>query len=79
MAETKPCLKPADARAYQRVASLPDGAAVDVRGTKAQFIGMTGYLVTLRFKGRRGTVYLRAGDPRIREIADYIGATQERP
>lgn len=65
---TKPCITPDDAVAYRAIAALPEGAEVELDGTKAKFIGMTGHLITLQHKGRR-IVYLRQGDPRIRDLA----------
>lgn len=49
-----------------RIAALPVGAPLTVEGRPAKFDGMTGYLITLKVKGR--TVWLRAGDPRIAKI-----------
>jgi hypothetical protein len=62
----KPRLSLIDQQAYQRIAALPVGAAVTFDGSPATFTGMAGYLITLKVK--RCTVYLRAGDPRIKEI-----------
>lgn len=61
-----PRITPADQQAYARIAALQIGAALTVDGQPAKFDGMTGYLITLKVK--RHTVYLRAGDPRIKEI-----------
>lgn len=67
---TKPRLLPEDQRAYDLVAALQRGAAVVFEGKPATFTGMAGYLVTLR--ANRRSVYLRAGDQAIREIAAGI-------
>lgn len=62
----KPRIEPADQAAYARIAALPVGTALTFDGKPAKFDGMTGYLLTLRVKNR--TIWLRAGDPRIKEI-----------
>lgn len=61
-----PRITPADQQAYARIAALSVGTALIFGGTPARFDGMTGYLITLKVKRR--TVYLRAGDPRIKDI-----------
>lgn len=63
----KPRLTPADQLAYARIAALPNGTKVEFQGRPAKFLGMMGYLITLRPKGKK-TFYLRAGDPQIAEI-----------
>lgn len=63
----KPLITQADQQAYTRIAALAIGTALTFEGAPATFDGMTGYLITLRVKRR--SVYLRAGDPRIKEIA----------
>lgn len=63
---SKPRIAPADQQAYARIAALQVGTALTVDGQPAKFDGMVGYLIAL--KVRRRTVYLRAGDPLIREI-----------
>lgn len=62
----KPRISLSDQRAYDRVAAMPVGAAVVFNGAPANFTGMAGYLITLKVKRR--TVYLRAGDPRIKAL-----------
>lgn len=64
----KPRISLEDQRAYERIAALGPDTAVTFQGRPAKFLGMTGYLITLRPKGKPIT-YLRAGDPRIAEIS----------
>lgn len=63
-----PRISLADQRAYARIAALAPDTKVTFQERPAMFLGMTGYLITLRPKGRP-TLYLRAGDPRITEIS----------
>lgn len=63
----KPRITPDDQRAYDRIAALATDTAVTFQGRPAKFLGMTGYLITLRPKGKP-IMYLRAGDRRIAEI-----------
>ena len=77
MAERKqkgPRIKPDDARAFARLAALPEGSVLTVNDKEAKVELMTGNLITLKFRGRMGIVWLRAGDPRIKEIAASISA-----
>lgn len=67
---SKPRLLPQDQRAYDRVAALERGASVVFDGKAATFTGLAGYLITIR--ANRRCVYLRAGDPKIAEIAAGI-------
>jgi hypothetical protein len=62
----KPKLSLAAAQAYSKVSALPDNTPVKVDGQQALFLGMTGYLVTLKHGSK--TIYLRQGDPIIEEI-----------
>ncbi len=69
-----PRIKPDDAHAYARLAALPEGTVLTVNGKRATVEPMTGNLITLKFRGRAGIVYLRAGMPIIKEIAASIPA-----
>ena len=66
--QMKPMLSLKAVQAYDRVSKLPNNTPVKVDGEQALFLGMTGYLVTLKVSGVKKTVYLRAGDPIIEEI-----------
>ena len=64
----KPRLSLSAAQAYAKVSGLPNNTPVKVDGQQALFLGMTGYLVTLKVDGVKKPVYLRQGDPIIEEI-----------
>jgi len=62
----KPRISAAAAEAYQRVSALEPGTPVKVDGEDAVFLGMTGYLVTIRARGE--TMYFRVGAPTIERL-----------
>lgn len=64
----KPRLSLADVAAYQKIAALPVGTELQLGDKRATFTGMMGYLIALNVRGRN--LYLRQGDPRIRELAN---------
>ena len=66
--QMKPRLSFAAVQAYAKVSALANNTPVKVDGQNAMFLGMTGYLVTLRVDGVKKMVYLRQGDPIIEEI-----------
>ena len=51
---------------YEQIAALPDETPITFCGYPAEFVGMTGDLITIRMKRRIG--YLRKGMPEIEEI-----------
>ena len=64
--QMKPRLSFAAVQAYAKVSALANNTPVKVDGQNAMFLGMTGYLVTLKHGSK--TIYLRQGDPIIEEI-----------
>lgn len=64
----KPRISASAAEAYQRISALKNNTTVKVGERAAMFLGMTGYLITLKVEGEKRITYLRVGDPKIEAI-----------